>query len=356
LADVVKVLKFESAMKIAAKYGESVLLLGNGFSIGAHPAFKYGTLYEQAVEAGLPDHVQQLFAKYGTANFERVLRQLDEGIWLATVYELSATNPKKSMKRDYRALKKALASAIAKVHPPSRATMDGGILKACAEFLIRYQGVYTTNYDLLLYWASLAKSPKFPFEDGFLREGNQDYCVFQSPENLGKRIHFLHGALHLYVVDGEVRKRVWNSTGELIVDQVRQALESKEFPLIVSEGDAVKKEARIESSSYLTWAHEHFERAEGPLFIYGSSLSPEDEHLWRAIVENPGFSRVFVGIHGDPDSESAQEIMFRSRKLAKRRSMLKLKKRYKHFPDLRVSYFDSDSAGVWTPSEDTLAP
>ena len=84
-----KVISFRKAVSRATKAGgKRHVLLGNGFSIGAHQQFQYGTLYEQAKNASLPDHVIELFERYGTTNFEQVLRQLDEGQWLAEHYRL----------------------------------------------------------------------------------------------------------------------------------------------------------------------------------------------------------------------------------------------------------------------------
>jgi hypothetical protein len=53
---------FEQLVKEANAFGgKKHLLLGNGFSIGAHPLFKYGTLFEQAKKVGVSEHVLVLF-------------------------------------------------------------------------------------------------------------------------------------------------------------------------------------------------------------------------------------------------------------------------------------------------------
>lgn len=109
MPDNIKVISYEDALSRARQPGGKWhALLGNGFSIGAHEQFRYGTLYEQALDAGLPEHVQILFDRYGTANFEEVLRQLDEGMWFARHYKLKATSRERVMKVDYDALKAAL--------------------------------------------------------------------------------------------------------------------------------------------------------------------------------------------------------------------------------------------------------
>ena len=90
------------------------ILLGNGFSVGAHQDFAYGSLYEQARNAKLPSKVDDLFKEYGTTNFEAVLQRLDIGIWLAEHYGLSHIN---QMQDDYEATKDSLIDSIASIHP-----------------------------------------------------------------------------------------------------------------------------------------------------------------------------------------------------------------------------------------------
>ena len=85
-------LKFNEAIAQIENEGRKPhVLLGNGFSIGAHGEFEYGSLYEQARGVQLPLRAVQLFEEHGTTNFEGVLRRLDDGIWLAQHYGLDNT-------------------------------------------------------------------------------------------------------------------------------------------------------------------------------------------------------------------------------------------------------------------------
>src|SRR5690606_17984364 len=63
------------------------LLLGNGFSISCDPVFSYGKLYDKAVDAGLSQRAQAVFERFGTNNFEGVMRALDDSDWIARLYE-----------------------------------------------------------------------------------------------------------------------------------------------------------------------------------------------------------------------------------------------------------------------------
>ena len=343
---------FEDALKVAKeKSGKVHVLLGNGFSIGAHESFKYGTLYEQALNSGLSSHVEVLFERYGTTNFEEVLRQLDEGGWLATHYRLKETDPRLNMIQDYERVKEALVNSIATNHPQSSNSLPQALLLSASDFLNRFDSVYTTNYDLLLYWASLIDDT-FIFQDGFGREPDTDdsYCVFLPTGSDEKHIYFLHGALHLYTESGEVRKRVWQSTGVHLMDQIRDALEIKEYPLIVSEGDSESKEKRIEASSYLSYCQRKFENIYGSLFIYGSSLSEQDEHILDWIVNNTGLERLFVAVYGDAEADAATELIGRANGLIGRRQRVldsnKTGRRFKRHA-LQVEFFASGTAQVW---------
>lgn len=334
--------------------GRRRILLGNGFSIGAHDLFKYGTLYEQAVAGGLAEHVQALFTRYGTANFEEVLRNLHEGQWLAEHYALQKTDPALDMTEDYERVKNSLVQAIADNHPSIPDVVGAEKLSRCTKFLLQFDDVYTTSYDLLLYWASIADG-SFPFKDGFGREKDTDesYCV-HLPSDIpgGKHIYFLHGALHLYTAEGEVRKMVWNTTGIPLMEQVGEALAGNHFPLIVSEGSSGNKRERIEASSYLSWCRRRIARIEGSLFVYGSALSDEDSHIRDWIAANTDLPRLFVGIYGDPTSDAAQGAINRAIQIAEhRKEIIASGKTGTHTKklDLDVIFFDSETANVWKP-------
>lgn len=326
--------------------GKRHLLLGNGFSIGAHALFRYGSLYSQAQKT-LPERIQGLFDHYGTTNFEQILRHLDEGAWLAKYYGLKNA----ALSDDYGTLKKSLIGAISGSHPPFPTAVGEQKLKVCADFIAPYDDVSTFNYDLLLYWASLVNGD-FPYEDGFGREveTSKDYCIFLPTGSSAKHLYYLHGALHLYADEGEVKKRVWNTTGVPLIDQVREALESKRYPLVVSEGDRIQKMEHIEASSYLSYCWRKFENFHGALVVFGHSLSAQDQHVLDAIAKNTGLSRIFIGLHSDPSAKESQRIIATGKDLARVRHVIlesgKAGRRMKK-EELAVEFFDSKTADVW---------
>jgi len=338
-------ISFRKAMGLANEAGDRKhILLGNGFSIGAHGKFRYGTLYEQAKKSGLSEHVQRLFDRYGTTNFEQVLRSLSEGIWLARLYGLKAADPELDMEVDHELIRNALVDAIASVHPASRKAVEDEKLLACRTFLDNFDSVFTTNYDLLLYWALMVIQP-IRFKDGFWNQ-DADYPnallfddVPASPNSGDPFIYFLHGALHLYSEGGQVLKVKWGSTNPPLIDQIKGALEEDRFPLIISEGDPERKKERIEGSGYLARCRRNFQKIEGNLFVFGSSLGEQDTHILQWIAQNQKIRRLFVGVHDNP-------VKDQNLGMAKRiRDIVAL---YRRTNPPKLVFYDSDSANVWT--------
>ncbi len=54
-------------------------------------------------------------------------------------------------------IRRSLAAVLAKVHPSRIGEVGDTRLDACHDFLSKFEEVFTLNYDLLLYWASLRK-------------------------------------------------------------------------------------------------------------------------------------------------------------------------------------------------------
>lgn len=319
--------------------------------MGAHKAFSYGTLYQQAKASGLPTHVIDMFDRYGTTNFEEILKLLDEGQWLAAHYRLQPTDLSRDMKKDYEVVRDALVDAIANSHPEIPDDVGDPKLLSCRSFLEPFDDVLTTNYDLLLYWSSLKTEP-FGFEDGFGRESDtpDTFCVHLPASTSNRYLYFLHGALHLTTVGGEVRKFVWNTTGVRLIDQIRASLAAKHYPLVVSEGKSADKLRRIESSSYLSWVFRRFENFQGSLLTYGWGVSEQDDHLLDAIAKNVSLDRLYVGVYGNPHSEDNKRMIARAEGLVGRRNeVLATGKhgRRKKAGSLDVKFFDAATAKVW---------
>jgi len=112
------------------------------------------------------------------------------------------------------------------------------------------------------------------------------------------------------------------------------------YPLVVTEGTSQEKYDKILHVAYLNHALRSFSSIQGALFIFGLSMSDNDEHILRRIEEGR-LSRLFVGLHGSPESDANMAIIERSRMLSSARDRNR---------PLSVDFYDSSSAAVWRPS------
>jgi hypothetical protein len=263
------------------------ILLGNGFSIGCDEVFRYPKLYDYAVKKGLSEKAQKLFAYLGTSNFEGVLRLLDDTKFVSEVYELVGCNSGKDIDADLALIKNILVEVIAENHLDFPSMVSDEKKNCCAGFLRDYKHIFTTNYDLLLYWMLMHDLNNVAFSDGFRdAEDDHDILIFAAKLADDRGVLFLHGALHLFVAGGEVRKHSWNKSGVPILDLVRNGVRNKQYPLFIAEGDGEKKKDQIVRNGYLSYAWSKLKKIEAPLIVYGHSLSSSDSHVTDAIAEN----------------------------------------------------------------------
>lgn len=339
------------ALSIGTSSGKKRLLLGNGFSMACYGDFSYTTLYAKVKEMGLSSQIQEVFEQFGETNFEAILKLLDQSDWMAQHYRMIPGDKSVSMKDDYEMLKKSLAEAICAVHPSNSSLISTEKYESCYQFITKFDDIYTINYDLLLYWTSLRREP-FAFNDGFSRDEDTDGhdCEFMPDHAYGpKNIYFLHGALHLYHDESNVRKRVWKDTGVQLIDQIKEALAKKQYPLVVAEGDSEHKLAQIQESSYLSNTLRKFKGIEGHLFVFGSSLSASDAHIVDIIAKNLELRHLWIGIGGDFERENNKNFLKISEDLIekRKRALAALKKKSKKFSELEIHFYDRDSAQVW---------
>jgi hypothetical protein len=228
--------------------------------------------------------------------------------------------------------------------------------ESCLKFLVNFKNVYTLNYDLLLYWASLhvqEEKEEFPFLDCFDRSEDPEHpdCSFaHSSSDDKKYLYFLHGALHLYTKNGLVWKRVWRTTSIPIIKQVKEAFDSKEYPLTVTEGSFQDKIKRIEASSYLSYVYRKFKNIRGHLFVFGHSLCEQDDHLLQAIVnhENIGLNHLWVGLFGNPSAPYNKKIIAKAHAMQLQRDrIIPERSRKKAKGNMNIYFYNSESAHVW---------
>lgn len=324
--------------------GQKHLLLGNGFSISCDKVFNYSSLYNRAVSKGLSARAQQIFQRLGNSNFEGAMRLLDDSHWVANIYGF-VEEKSSDMLSDVEIIKKTLIESVATSHLSHTGELEDSKKKSALTFLKTYHNIFTTNYDLLPYWINMYSTPKPNWQDGFRHDENNEASVVFS-ERLGKKagMFFLHGALHLYVENGELRKHCWSRTGKPLTQLIQEGLDAKKYPLFIAEGSSIGKLEQIQRSGYLWYCLDKFARIENPLVIYGHALGSSDQHIIDALARNPKLKILAVSLYGDSNSIENQRIQNTAQQIQVLREEIKARS---GGASLDVLFFNSESAAPW---------
>ncbi|AUZ29466.1 MULTISPECIES: DUF4917 family protein [Bacillus] len=285
------------------------LLFGNGFSIHFNQKFRYNNLYEQCKDSFEAED-QQMFEKFDTQNFETILRALHTTMLTNRIFNIQDKN----IDASYNRIKQSLINAVREVHPQFEELHPQKGHQLRLAFNIFKKSIFTTNYDLLPYWAllSVLSNRSRKVSDGFGYDSASELIMFEkgagvSPSENPLELYYLHGALHFYMRNGEVVKitRGKNPAFRLL-DIITNTYEEGHFPLYVSEGTWQQKLQRIENNKYLMHCYRNFKRITGGLTIYGQSLDREcDMHIINAIKES-NITDIAYGIY---DKEKAPDII-----------------------------------------------
>ena len=257
------------------------ILIGNGFSRSISDRFAYRHLRD-VVRHRLSDTVNQFFDQFDTVNFEDVLRKIDD----ARVIVNRIFGPR-DVNFDQFAVEvqTLLVEAVHSIHPegPIENALD---CDATNDVLLAYDNVFTTNYDLLLYWCTRNSERGFNVDDHF-RLGRFDRVDADTRERAyPTSIFYLHGALFLYSTNGETRKLHRRADNNL-VHGIQQHIESGVYPLCISEGSPDLKLGAIRQNDYLSFAYDSLRNIDGELHIFGQALDPAiDQHIANAILES----------------------------------------------------------------------
>lgn len=289
-----------------SELGWENLLLGNGFSINIWEKFGYGTLFDLAksdrVDVQLEAEGLALFDHLNSSNFEDVLRILYHA---KLVDEQLGEPQKENIQRLYENTKNALGSAVNYAHIAPGVADVAEINRQ----LRPYKNVFTTNYDLIPYWAVM-DSDLWRFKDYFWGEGNCfDVSDTEVPADRTK-LHYLHGAIHLVErSDGKIQKLTANRL-ERLTDLFDLA-HPERFPLFISEGSSERKLSRIKRNDYLRFCFEKLTKTKGGLVVLGHSLHKDyDQHIIDAINDSE-ISRIAISVW--PLLNSAEIVSFKSR-------------------------------------------
>lgn len=324
-------MQIEDYPALLASLDHPTLLLGNGFSIACDRRYGYQALKKNVK---LPSISKDLLERLGTPNIEQAMQILEDTLWVA---EKMKCRPCRQLKKDYSDTRHAMAKAIAKDHLKTPNDIDAdqsGRCQAAGNFLRAYRRIFTTNYDLLLYWILMremtSKEDTRLRLDGMPRDEGKDFGWFDAAREIN--VLYLHGALHIYAHGDETRKLI-RKKDQSLVEMIDEIFKKGDEPLFVAAGRAEQKLRAIEDNAYLKYCFDEFSNIEGDLVIYGLSLGVGD-----AMATNKDLRSVSLGLYGDPDSASNLTLRAVARRLQDTADKT-----------LKIRFFDSKSAAVWDP-------
>lgn len=326
-------MKLETFDDVVAAIGKNPkrpfhLLLGNGFSM-AYDAdiFSYNALHDFIVSLD-DDDLNMILGVIETKNFEVIMQQLDNFSALIDAFGGNAVLKEKIDAASDK-LKNGLLDAVRALHPEHVFTVPENESTACSRFLKTFidtsGSLFSTNYDLLLYWI-LMRNKIVEHIDGFGRElENAD--EFPAPEDQQwsdlfwgvnrdeQNVFYLHGALPFFDGGAEVLKEVYDSQHYLL-EKISERMERGEYPIFVTAGDGAQKLAHIRHNQYLTHCYDSLSSIEGSLVSFGFNFGGNDEHIIDALNRAakhgrkifPKLLSMYIGVYSDEGRQHIENI------------------------------------------------
>lgn len=328
-----RLLTYDDVIKsLNSKKRQKHLLLGNGFSMSYDSSiFSYNAL-SKFLENLQNGTLQKLFQIIKTCNFELIMEQLDNVAQISEVFGADETVVKE-IKQASELLKESLIDAIKELHPAHVFSIPEEKSKACAAFLNSYLAeggsIFTTNYDLLLYWVIMRNVIENSI-DGFGRDA-EDNDEWIPPEERNyselrwgkykktQTVHYLHGALQLFDTGLDVIKEEYTNHNFLL-DNIKARMAKKEYPIFVTAGNGYEKLTHIVHNKYLAYSYDSLSSIGGSLICYGFGFGNYDEHIIDAINkaakkrkdENdnwlPFLASIYIGVYSEADLKHIESI------------------------------------------------
>ena len=264
---------------IKNQYNNCPLLLGNGFSLNFSERLLYRNLYENYIQ-DCPDEITSLFKEFDSTNFEIILEHLESTERVCKAIGIA----QKRITRNKELIKQGLIDSINRIHPtPDEIHLAQ--IKRVAEQITDFDQIFTTNYDLFLYYLIL-ESKKFG--DYFYFENRDDdrFKLFNAGDKLNRHhIYYLHGAL--FIFDKSINTIKIKRDENWLIQVITKEITNDNYPLFISEGTYKTKLKAIQSNNYLTYCLRNLrENKSSHLVVFGQSLSAQDLHIVQAIDEN----------------------------------------------------------------------
>jgi hypothetical protein len=342
----------EVIQSLTQKKRKKHLLLGNGFSMSYDSGiFSYNAL-SKFLESLDNEILQKLFQIIKTSNFELLMEQLDN---VAQIAEIFGAEKKvvHNIKKATEILKESLINAIKELHPEHVFSIPVEKSKACAEFLNSFLAddgqIFTTNYDLLLYWVLIRNEIENAIDgfgrdseesDEWIPEDEREYSELRWGKHKGvQTIHYLHGALQLFDAGVDIIKEEYTDE-HFLLENIKIRMEKKEYPIFVTAGNGYEKLTHIVHNKYLANCYESLSSITGSLICYGFGFGKYDNHIISAINKAakkrkdknnkwlPFLNSVYIGVYSEEDLKYIKSI----------------EKKFK----VPVRVFDAKTVNVWS--------
>lgn len=271
--------RLEDWQALRAGTAFSGLLVGNGASRAVWDDFGYDSLFENArtvEEKPLGPSELSVFDAMQTRSFEQVLGALKTTSRVNKALAVSSAAPRNR----YYAIKEALINTVHAMHIPWR-LVQPQTLATLHQELSRYRTVFTTNYDLLNYWA-IQHAPGTVTD---LFHGTDHSFDLSQAATDKPRLLYLHGGLHLVRNQDGTARKLTSTEGTLLgnfaINNTLKTLD--DVPLFVNEGPSEDKLKTIRSSDYLSFCYDQLLHHGDNLCLFGHALGEQDRHIVHAL-------------------------------------------------------------------------
>lgn len=319
------------------------IFLGNGCSIAAHKDF--GEVYKRQNNATY----DALTKEFNDSNIENLLffleitkRSLQA---LSQNKELALSQSAENLHRETVKLKNQFISSLLDSHPARPDVLPDYKYKNCGNFLSLFKQIFTTNYDLLLYWTAQSHGAmKKKFHDGFAVDTN-NYLYWQ--ENTQQNVFYLHGCFHVFSKPYENKFVKLEAARNHLIEEVRNTLKGcqEQFlpthandqsnrpysPVVIVEGPYRHKDMSIRRNHFLDYARQQLENAQGAMMFYGYGCTKSDQHILSYIMQ----SAVHTFYFGYYDKPTYRRMRRWAEKITDR------------FPERKVYLFNTNHFNIW---------
>jgi len=338
---------------------EASLLLGKDFSCSVWSNFKDTSVYKQASsqnnnvtflntgETYLSTEDIKIFEALSTESFEKVLALLSSNPEVVNEI-LGAQAPPpilQTIEKRYQNIQRSLVQAIKDLHIPgdkiktrqenqiilATVKKNREVLKTIQKELLNYHNLFSTSYDLIIYWSLMLDkdkkdTPSFRDYFKFDKFNPEEYKRIEKYDKKNKilRVFYLYGSLLLYPEGEEIRKLKNSSDEAEEIEDVVNILKQWENlgvpSLCMVEGTSTDKLRFINKSKYLLFAYERLEEHTNKLVILGNPVNLEknqhenfllNQHLIDAIIKSkPDTLAISLIDDANDDEYKEQQIKY----------------------------------------------